>query len=58
MLLNFDVFITLPSGVLFLQEIMSIIFWANGNFHQKPLGFLNVNDFYDGFLSYLNHVVK
>jgi len=58
MLLNFDAFITLPGGILSLQEIMSILFWANGNFHRKPLGFLNVNGFFDGFLSYINHVVE
>jgi len=49
MLLNSDAFITLPSGILSLQEVMSILFWADGNFHRKPLGFLNVNDFYDNF---------
>jgi len=57
-LLNFDAFIALPSGILSLQEVMSIVFWANGNFHQKLLGFLNVNSFYDRFLSYLNHAVE
>jgi len=58
MLLNSDVFIALPGGILFLQEIMSILFYVDGNFHQKLLEFLNVNGFYDGFLSYLNHTVK
>jgi len=58
MLLNSDVFIALPGGILSLQEVMSILFWADGNFHQKPLRFLNINGFYDGFLSYLNHVVE
>jgi len=55
MLFNSDIFIILPGGILSLQEVMSILFWVYGNFHRKPLGFLNVNDFYDGFLSYLNH---
>jgi len=58
MLLNANAFIALPGGILSLQEIMSIIFWANGNFHQKPLGFLNINHFYDGIPSYLNHAVE
>jgi len=57
-LLNSNVFITLPGGILSLQEIMSILFWADGNFYQKLLRFLNVNDFYDSFLSYLNHAVE
>jgi len=58
MLLNSDAFIALLGGILSLQEVMSILFWADGNFHRKPVGFLNVNDFFDHFLSYLNHVVE
>jgi len=58
MLLNSDAFIALPSGILSLQEVMSILFWADGNFHRKPLVFLNVNGFFNGFISYINHVVE
>jgi len=58
MLLNSDTFITLPSNILSLQEVISILFWANGNFNQKLLGFLNVNGFFDDFLSYINHAVE
>jgi len=58
MLLNSDAFITLPSSILSLQEVISILFWADGNFHRKPLGFLNVNGFFDGFISYINHDVE
>jgi len=32
-----------------LQEVMSILFWADENFHQKPLGILDVNGFFHGF---------
>jgi len=45
MLVNSDAFITLPSYILSLQEIMFILFWADKNFHRKPLRFLNVNNF-------------
>jgi len=58
MLLNSNAFITLPSGILFLQEVISILFWTDGNFHRKPLGSLNVNGFFDGFMSYINHAVE
>jgi len=58
MLLNSDAFITLPDNILSLQEVMSILFCAGGNFHRKPLRFLNINGFFDGFLSYINHVVE
>jgi len=58
MLLNSDAFNSLPSGILSLQEVMFILFWADGNFHRKPLGFLNGNGFFDGFISYINHAVE
>ena len=58
MLLNSDAFIALPGGFLSLQEVMSILFWADENCHRKPLGFLNINGFFDGFISYINHAVE
>ena len=58
MLYNADAFITLPGGLETLEGISSITYWAKLNFHQKPLGLLNVNDFYDGLLLFLDHVME
>ena len=57
-MLNAEAFIALPGGVETLEGISSIIYWAKLNFHRKPLGLLNINGFYDGLLSFLDHAVK
>ena len=53
-----DAFIALPGGLDTLEEIFHISFWAQLNIHQKPIGLLNVNGFYDNLLSFLDHVVE
>ena len=58
MLYNTNTFITLPNGLKTLDGIFSIAYWGKLNFHQKPLGLLNINDFYDGLLLFLDHAVK
>ena len=58
MLLNADVFVALPSGFETFEEIFNIASWTNFNMHKKPLDLLNVNGFYDGLLSFLDHAVE
>ena len=58
MIANSNAFITLPSGFGILEEIFQIVFWTQLNVHQKPIGLLNVNGFYDGFLAFLDHAVE
>ena len=41
-----------------LKEVFNIASWSHFNFHKKPLGLLNVNGFYDGLLSFLDHTVE
>jgi len=53
-----DAFIALLGGLDTLEEIFYISFWAQMNIHQKPIGLLNVNGFYDNLLSFLDHAVK
>ena len=57
-LYNIDAFITLPGGLETLDEISSIAYQDELNFHQKPLELLNFNDFYNGLLLFLNHTMK
>ena len=47
-----DAFIALPGGLDTLEEIFHISFWAQLNIHQKPIGLLNVNGFYNTLLSF------
>ncbi|XVE99342.1 hypothetical protein REPUB_Repub03eG0190000 [Reevesia pubescens] len=56
MIANADAFITLPGGFGTLEEIFQIASWSQLNIHQKPIGILNVNGFYDSLYSYLNAV--
>jgi len=53
-----DAFIALPDGLGTLEEIFHISSWAHLNIHQKPIGLLNVNGFYDHLLSFLDHAME
>ncbi|XVE65856.1 hypothetical protein DITRI_Ditri08aG0032900 [Diplodiscus trichospermus] len=53
-----DAFITLRCGFGTLEELFQIVSWAQLNIHQKPIGVLNVNGFFDGLLSFLDHAVE
>jgi uncharacterized protein (TIGR00730 family) len=53
-----DGFITLPGGFGTLEELFEIITWSQLGLHQKPIGLLNVNGFYDDLLSLLETMVK
>ncbi|XVF34645.1 hypothetical protein REPUB_Repub18cG0076700 [Reevesia pubescens] len=58
MIANVDAFIALPGGFGTLEEIFQIASWSQLNIHQKPIGILNVNGFYDSLFSFLDHAVK
>ncbi|XVE60046.1 hypothetical protein DITRI_Ditri05aG0095400 [Diplodiscus trichospermus] len=53
-----DAFIALTDGFGTLEELFQIVSWAQLNIHQKPIGVLNVNGFFDCLLSFLDHVVE
>lgn len=45
-----DGFIALPGGFGTFEELFEIITWAQLGLHQKPIGLLNSNGFYDDLL--------
>ena len=58
MIYNVDAFIALLDSLETLEGISNIAYWVKLKFHQKPLGLLNVNDFTDGLLLFLDHTMK
>ncbi|XVE98729.1 hypothetical protein REPUB_Repub03eG0133200 [Reevesia pubescens] len=58
MIANADAFIALPGGFGTLEEIFQIASWSQLNIHQKPIGMLNVNGFYDSLFFFLDHAVE
>lgn len=53
-----DAFITLPGGLGTFDELFEILAWAQLGIHTKPVGLLNVNGYYDGLMTFLDHVEK
>jgi len=52
-----DGIITLPGGYGTLEELFEMITWAQLGLHQKPIGILNTNGFYDDLLKMLRKMV-
>lgn len=53
-----DGFCVLPGGIGTLEEVIEMISWAQLNQHQKPIILVNINDYWDPFLTLLTHVVE
>ncbi|MDQ0232483.1 uncharacterized protein (TIGR00730 family) [Metabacillus malikii] len=53
-----DGFIALPGGLGTMEEFFEIFTWAQIGEHQKPIGLLNTNHFYDKLLDFLNHMIQ
>ncbi|KAA0911130.1 TIGR00730 family Rossman fold protein [Pusillimonas sp. ANT_WB101] len=52
-----DGFIALPGGLGTLEELFEVWTWAQLGQHAKPCALLNINGFYDGLSTFLDHVV-
>lgn len=52
-----DGFIALPGGIGTLEELFETLTWSQLGFHNKPVGLLNVDDFYDGLIQFIGHLV-
>ena len=53
-----DGFIALPGGMGTLEELFEIITWLQLGLHQKPIGLLNVNGFYNDLVKMLETMVR
>jgi uncharacterized protein (TIGR00730 family) len=52
-----DGYITLPGGFGTWDELFETIAWAQTGAHEKPVGLLNVRNYYDSLLSAMDHAV-
>jgi uncharacterized protein (TIGR00730 family) len=53
-----DAFLTLPGGIGTFEEFYEVWTWRQLGYHNKPIGLLNLNGYYDPMLSFLNSVVS
>ncbi|KAL6503359.1 hypothetical protein OROGR_025282 [Orobanche gracilis] len=51
---NSDAFIVLLGGYDTLNEIFNITSWVERDFHTKPIGLLNINNFFSDLLAFLD----
>ena len=58
MLNHADTFIFLPGDLATLEALITLASWVHLHIHQKHIGLLNVNNFYDDFIAFLNHAKK
>ncbi|KAK9177858.1 hypothetical protein WN943_027048 [Citrus x changshan-huyou] len=58
MLTHADAFIFLLGDLATLEALITLASWAHLHIHQKPIGLLNVNNFYNDFIAFLNHAIK
>lgn len=53
-----DAFIALPGGYGTLEELLEVITWAQLGIHDKPVGLLNVDGYYNCLLSFIDKAVE
>lgn len=52
-----DAFIALPGGFGTFEELLEMITWGQLGIHQKPIGVLNVEGYYDALLAMIDRAI-
>jgi uncharacterized protein (TIGR00730 family) len=52
------VFLALPGGIGTFEELFEAWTWRQLGYHDKPIGVLNTEGYYDGLLSFAQSSVK
>ena len=52
-----DAFVALPGGIGTLEEFFEVWTWRQLGYHDKPVGLLNMNGYYDSLLAFLTSSV-
>lgn len=55
---NADAFIALAGGIGTFEELFEIWTWGYLGLHEKPIGLLNINEFYSPLLTFLDSTVS
>lgn len=53
-----DAFVVLPGGLGTLDELFEVFTWAQLGLHQKPIGLLNTDGFFDTLLAFLDRAAS
>ncbi len=53
-----DGFIAMPGGIGTLEELFEVMTWAQLGLHEKPIGVLNVDGYYNGLLDFIQNSVE
>jgi uncharacterized protein (TIGR00730 family) len=52
-----DAFVAMPGGWGTLEELTEMLTWLQLGIHAKPIGLLNVDGYFDGFVAFAEHMV-
>lgn len=52
-----DAFIIFPGGIGTMDEFFEIFTWATLSIHNKPIGILNVNGYFDDLLKFMSKMI-
>jgi uncharacterized protein (TIGR00730 family) len=53
-----DAFLALPGGIGTFEELFEVWTWRQLGYHNKPIGILNLDGYYDQLLAFLHHSVQ
>ena len=53
-----DGFIAIPGGVGTFEELFETLSWAQLGIHKKPIGVLNISNFFDSFMAMMQNIVN
>lgn len=53
-----DAFLALPGGMGTFDELFEIITWAQLGIHQKPIGLLNIDHYFDPLIEMVEHAIR
>jgi len=53
-----DGFVTIPGGVGTMDELWEAMSWAALGYHEKPVGLLNVADYYGHLIAFADHMAS